>query len=283
MIVKEVEQLFQEELAAHYTAAERRILWQTFGEAVLGYSAVTLKIHAEEPCSNEAISRFKTIISQLKTGQPYQQILGKAEFFGTSFFVNEAVLIPRPETEELLEIAIKTIKEKRDTQAPLKILDIGTGSGIIPIILKKNFPNAVVQSLDISEEAQAVAQRNAEFHQVDIQLIRCDYLQYPLESFYDVIISNPPYIGQEEAPNLHNTVIQFEPNIALFSPTADALVFYRKIAQDAQKHLSSKGLVFLEINQKWGAETLALFQDFANHQLIKDLSGNDRFIIAEKA
>ncbi|WKS94455.1 peptide chain release factor N(5)-glutamine methyltransferase [Riemerella columbina] len=283
MIVKEVEQLFQEELAAHYTAAERRILWQTFGEAMLGYSAVALKIHAAEPCSNEAISQFKTIISQLKAGQPYQQILGKAEFFGTSFFVNEAVLIPRPETEELLEIAIKTIKEKRDTQAPLKILDIGTGSGIIPIILKKNFPNAVVQSLDISEEAQAVAQRNAEFHQVDIQLIRCDYLQYPLESFYDVIISNPPYIGQEEALNLHNTVIQFEPNIALFSPTSDALVFYRKIAQDAQKHLSSKGLVFLEINQKWGAETLALFQDFANHQLIKDLSGNDRFIIAEKA
>ena len=226
---------------------------------------------------------LQNIILQLKTGKPYQQILCETEFYGLKFFVDEHVLIPRPETEELLELAIAKIKDSGLAKKDFKILDIGTGSGIIPIVLKKHFPEAIISAIDFSENALKTAKRNADFHQVEINFIHQNYLKSDLTEVYDVIISNPPYIGMDEKDEIAYSVKEFEPKMALFSPTSNALMFYEKIAEDCKNHLAENGLVFLEINQKLGKETLELFTNVLSEtELIKDLSGNERFVWGRK-
>ena len=221
------------------------------------------------------------MISELKTGKPYQQILGETEFYGLQFFVDENVLIPRPETEELLELTISEIL-KRNLKSS-KIIDIGTGSGIIPIVLKNKFPQAKVSAIDFSEKALETAKKNADFHKLDIKFIHQNYLQENLFEVYDVIISNPPYIGMDEESEIADSVKEFEPKMALFSPTSNALIFYEKIADDCKNHLAENGMVFLEINQKLGEETKALFTDVLSEvYLVKDISGNDRFVWGKK-
>ena len=187
----------------------------------------------------------------------------------------------------MLEIAISKIKNisastSLNATKKLKILDIGTGSGIIPITLKKHFPKAEIHAMDISGKALDIAKKNADFHKTEINFIQADFLNSDLSENYDVIISNPPYIGINENIEIEDSVKGFEPNIALFSPTSDALIFYRKIAKDCEKYLNESGLFFLEINQKLGKETLALFQNFSKNELVKDLSGNERFVIGKK-
>ena len=152
--------------------------------------------HQELLISDE--EELQEITSELKTGKPYQQILGHTEFYGKKFFVDENVLIPRPETEELVELAKIEIQNLKSKIQNLKLLDIGTGSGIIPITLKNHFPKAEISAIDISEKALEIAKKNAEFHQANIQFIQQDYLNTKLEENYDIIISNPPYIGIEE-------------------------------------------------------------------------------------
>ena len=259
---------FSEALATIYSKEESRILYRYF-----------LEDFQERKVENLALE-FEKVTKELKKGKPYQQILGYTEFYGNRFFVDENVLIPRPETEELLEIAIQRLKNLKIKK--LKILDVGTGSGIIPITLKKHFPDTEISAMDISEKALEIAQKNADFHKTEINFIQADYLNTNLTVNYDVIISNPPYIGIDENTEIEDLVKGFEPNIALFSPTSDALIFYRKIAKDADKFLNEKGMIFLEINQKLGNETLELFKNFSESELIKDLSGNDRFVIGKK-
>ena len=259
---------FSEVLATIYSKEESRILYRYF-----------LEDFQERKVENLALE-FEKVTKELKKGKPYQQILGYTEFYGNRFFVDENVLIPRPETEELLEIAIQRLKNLKIKK--LKILDVGTGSGIIPITLKKHFPDTEISAMDISEKALEIAQKNADFHKTEINFIQADYLNTNLTVNYDVIISNPPYIGIDENTEIEDLVKGFEPNIALFSPTSDALIFYRKIAKDADKFLNEKGMIFLEINQKLGNETLELFKNFSESELIKDLSGNDRFVIGKK-
>ena len=163
----------------------------------------------------------------------------------------------------------------------INILEVGAGSGVISIILKKKFPNANITSFDISEKAIYVACENAKKHSVEINFVQKDYLNYQfVDEKYDVIISNPPYIGMDERGEISDSVKKFEPNVALFSPIEDTLIFYRKISQDARQILNKNGLIFLEINQKLGQETLSLYGGF-QAKLIQDLSGNDRVIIWE--
>lgn len=264
-----------------YSSTEARELWKIFGKEYLGLNAIELSLNKNKTCPQEVEQSFDQYLSRLNKGEPYQHIIGKAAFFGLDFKVNADTLIPRPETEELLELAIEKIRQKFNHQE-IYILDIGSGSGVIPIILKRYFPKAHVSSIDISADAQKIAQENAQQHKTSIQWICEDYLNYTLNKTYDVIISNPPYIGLDEEKELESSVKDFEPKIALFSPTQDALIFYRKIAQDAKNYLNPKGLIFLEINQKFGAETLALFQNFSHAELIKDLSQNDRFVVVEQ-
>ncbi|MDP9954898.1 release factor glutamine methyltransferase [Epilithonimonas hungarica] len=322
MKLSEIKAIFQNELSELYSKSEIEELFSIFCESFLELNKIQLRHNRDKDISEIDLKKFSEAISELKTGKPFQQILGETEFYGMKFFVNKHVLIPRPETEELLELAINKIQEKskknqiidvgqfegpREPQPdnangfdqansitlgpsniPLKILDIGTGSGIIPIILKKYFPEAQIFAIDISKDALDIAKKNANFHKTEIKFIQKDYLNEVFDSIqtdnkvFDIIISNPPYIGIEENPEIEDSVKGFEPDIALFSPTSDALIFYRKIAEDSKNHLAENGMVFLEINQKLGKETLELFQNFSEAELLKDISGNNRMIFVRK-
>lgn len=310
MTISDYKKFFKAELSELYNDSETAFLSSVFIEKITGFNSFYQRRFSNQELLIDDEKKLSDALSELKTGKPYQHILGETEFYGMTFFVNENVLIPRPETEELLELAIKKIKQhfvilnikrsftnevhKRNeesleaisvekTKKTLKVLDIGTGSGIIPLVLKKHFPDAEVSSIDYSEKALEVAKKNADFHQLKINLIHADYLNFEMKEQFDVIISNPPYIGINEQDEIEASVKGFEPTMALFSPTSDALIFYRKIAEDTHQHLSDNGLLFLEINQKLGPETLKLYtNDFTEAELIKDLSGNDRFIFGRR-
>ncbi|MDR6372021.1 release factor glutamine methyltransferase [Chryseobacterium bernardetii] len=282
MTISAFKKYFKTELSDLYTESESMFLSSLFIHQIVGFDQFQQRRFSEQELLIDDKEKLSLLVSELKTGRPYQQILGETEFYGMKFFVDEHVLIPRPETEELLEIAIREIKDSKFKVQGLKILDIGTGSGIIPLVLKKHFPEAKVSSIDFSENALKTAKRNAEHHQLDIRFIHADYLNFDLAENYDIIISNPPYIGIEEEIEIADSVKEFEPKMALFSPTSDALIFYRKIADDAKRYLDENGLLFLEINQKLGPETLELYQDLSDVQLLKDLSENDRFIYGKK-
>lgn len=276
--LRPIKEYFASELSLIYTPSEIAELFAIFSEEILNLNKAELRFSLDNLLDNTQIVKFVEAVTALKKGIPYQYILGFAEFFGQKFKVSPAVLIPRPETEELLELAISKIKTNAKQDQSLRILEIGTGSGIIPIILKQNFINAKIDAIDFSFEALEIAKSNAEFHEVDINFTMADYLSVNLEEKYDLIISNPPYIGLVETDEIEDSVKNREPKMALFSPTDDALIFYRKIAADAKTNLKENGMVFLEINQKLGLETLALFQSFSKSEILKDISGNDRFI-----
>ena len=281
MTINQVKNLFSEELQSLYTSVECEELFFIFCEKILNLNKIDIRSQLENSISAENQKEFLKIISILKEGKPYQQILGETYFYGNRFFVDENVLIPRPETEELIELIESRLSHLKKEK--LKILDVGTGSGCISISLAKIFPNAEVSSIDISEKALNIAKKNADFHKVKINFIQKDYLTGKLDEIYDIIVSNPPYIDVLEKEEISHSVKGFEPNIALFAPENRVLAFYEKIAQDSENHLKKGGSVFLEINQKLGKETLQLFQSvLTKSELVKDLSENDRFVIGEK-
>lgn len=282
MTILEFRRYFKEELSSIYEESESGLLFDIFAGEIIGFEPRFLRRFMNQELLLADEEELQNILELLKTGKPYQQILGRTEFYGMEFLVNENVLIPRPETEELLELTIAKLQTSDFKLQALKILDIGTGSGIIPIVLKKHFPLAEISAIDFSEKALKVARENAEKHEVEIQFIHKDYLNETLDEVYDVIISNPPYIGKDEETEIVASVKGFEPTMALFSPNENPLVFYEKIAEDSYKYLAENGFLFLEINQKLGKETLALYHHFSEARLLQDISGNDRFIFGVK-
>ena len=229
---------------------------------------------------------FESIQKRLENGEPIQYITGFAWFYGLKLKVNPTVLIPRPETEELVEWVLQTVSKQKG----VKILDIGTGSGCIPVTLKVKNPSLQVSAVDISEGALITASRNAFRHNVDIDFKRLDILDETtwseLEQF-DIIISNPPYIPTKEKIVMERNVLAFEPELALFVEDDNALIFYEKIAKFAQKHVYTEGSLsqlFFECNQYNALEVAQLLQkmDFKDVELRKDMSGNDRMIRAQK-
>jgi len=215
--------------------------------------------------SDAAIEKWNSILTELKLEKPIQYITGEAWFYGLQFEVNENTLIPRPETEELVEWILNSPITQHQT--PITILDIGTGSGCIPISLKSNVPQANVSAIDVSEKALEVAKRNAVLNKVTINFIQANILEvqdlsklpssmshHP--SFYNIIVSNPPYVRNLEKQEIKKNVLDYEPHLALFVEDTDALLFYRKIAQLALKNLSPNGLLFFEINQYLVKETV---------------------------
>ncbi|MDQ1096451.1 release factor glutamine methyltransferase [Chryseobacterium sp. SORGH_AS909] len=280
MTIADFKNYFKAELSEQYSDSEMKFLCSVFIQKKVGFNPYLQRKFADQELLISDQEELLDAVAGLKSGRPYQHVLGETEFFGMTFSVNEHVLIPRPETEELLELAVKSISKSSLSLQGMKILDIGTGSGVIPLVLKKHFPEADVSSIDFSREALETAKKNALYHKLDINFIHADYLNSELSQNFDIIISNPPYIGIDERDEINDSVKGFEPEMALFSPTSDALIFYRKIARDSVQYLNPNGLLFLEINQKLGPETLGLYTDhFADAQLIKDLSGNDRFIV----
>lgn len=229
------------------------------------------------------------ILNELKTGKPIQYILGETEFYGLSFKVNPAVLIPRPETEELVDWLLSDQKKADNSSEDLKIIDIGTGSACIPICIKKEMPFADVYGLDISLEALKTAQENAINNQTELTLIQDSILnpinEKLINTKYSIIISNPPYVMSTEKSEMMSNVLDYEPHLALFVPDNDPLIFYRAIADYALQHLKNEGFLYLEINEHLGNETLELLKErgFINFELRQDLRGKDRMIRAQLA
>ncbi|MFN7045118.1 MAG: peptide chain release factor N(5)-glutamine methyltransferase [Flavobacterium sp.] len=230
--------------------------------------------------SDAEVEKWNAILADLQQEKPIQYITGEAWFYGLRFEVNENTLIPRPETEELVEWIIESQKSKVKSQK-LEILDIGTGSGCIPISLKSNLSQANVLAIDVSEQALEVAKRNAVSNKVEVNFIQTNILEVEdLSQHFDIIVSNPPYVRNLEKQEIKKNVLDYEPHLALFVEDTDALLFYRKIAQLALKNLSPNGLLFFEINQYLGKETVELLENlgFKNIELKKDIYGNDRMI-----
>jgi release factor glutamine methyltransferase len=255
------------------------------------------KTKIEQELSVDDVKQLYTIEQQLLSHRPVQYVLNEAWFYGLQFQVNESVLIPRPETEELVDWIVKEVRSIQKTAEnendpdilPLSpyvsILDIGTGSGCIPISIKKNIPGANISAIDVCSEALHTAISNAIMHDTDINFQLLDFLdegKWNQFGKYDIIISNPPYIKNSESKGMSEHVLQYEPHKALFVPDDDALLFYRKIAGFAVDHLQPNGALYVEINQQLGQETVDLFlqKGFATVELRKDMSGNNRFIKA---
>ena len=225
------------------------------------------------------LKQWKNIVSDLKKQKPIQYILGETEFHGLRFEVDENTLIPRQETEELVELIVGN-SQKAEGRS-LRVLDIGTGSGCIAISLAANIPNAEVYAIDVSEKALATAKKNAEINKVKVNFILKNILETEdLEGQFDVIVSNPPYVRNLEKAEIKPNVLEYEPHLALFVEDNDALLFYRKIAQLAKKNLASDGKLYFEINQYLGKETIQLLEDlgFKNVMLKKDIYENNRMI-----
>jgi release factor glutamine methyltransferase len=256
----------------------------------------------EQELSAHDVTNMQTIEQQLLSHRPVQYVLNEAWFYGLQFQVNESVLIPRPETEDLVDWIVKEVRSKRHEvrsirkavennpdilplSSYLSILDIGTGSGCIPISIKKNIPLAKVSAIDVCSEALHTAMNNSIVHETDIDFHLLDFLdegKWDQLGKYDIIISNPPYIKSSESKVMSEHILQYEPHKALFVPDDDALLFYRKIADFASLHLQPNGAVYVEINQQLGQETVDLFlqKGFATVELRKDMSGNERFVKA---
>ncbi|ESU19636.1 hemK protein [Flavobacterium cauense R2A-7] len=241
---------------------------------------VDLALNPTFELSPELMHQWENVVAQLKEQRPIQYILGETEFYGLPFYVNEHTLIPRQETEELVDWIVKG-NLKIERLKDLKILDIGTGTGCIAISLAKNLPNAKVFAMDVSDKALAVAKRNAERNEVTINFIHQSILETnDLGETFDIIVSNPPYVRNLEKEEIKKNVLDYEPHLALFVEDNDALLFYRKITELAIKNLSENGQLYFEINQYLGNEMVQLLQqhNFKDVELRKDIYGNDRMM-----
>lgn len=280
MLFKEYKSEFLKELSSLYDEKEIESFFYIILEQFHNKKRIDLALNPEMEMDALQLLRWETVLSELKKEKPIQYILGETEFYGLRFLVNENTLIPRPETEELVEWIIESTNYELQI-TNLKIVDIGTGSGCIAISLAKNFLNAEVSAVDVSEKALATANKNADINEVEVNFILKNILETEdLENQFDVIVSNPPYVRNLEKAEIKPNVLEFEPHLALFVDDNDALLFYRKIAQLALKNLSENGKLFFEINQYLGKETVDLLENlgFKNIELKKDIYGNDRMI-----
>ena len=279
MTLQAFKQQFKSELTSHYENIELSSLLSILFEHVTGWNQINQVVHKDEPLNEKCIDDLQNALNKLKEGSPIQYITGKAWFMGNEWKVNENVLIPRPETEELVDWVTEyaTIIDK-----PLQILDIGTGSGCIAISIKLALPDCMVAGLDISESALNVAKENAQLLNADISWMQENILDTTyLPNKFDIIVSNPPYIPFKENVNMEVQVKNFEPNIALFVTDADPLIFYRTIARLGKQYLNPNGQLFFEMHYDQGKALIALFDEMGYHaELRQDMFGKDRMLRA---
>ena len=268
-------------LKGYYPDSEALALAKMLLVEVFGFSTLELYGGKDKEFSEKHRSVLTEMIRRLQKNEPIQYIIGIESFFGLTFEVNPNVLIPRPETQEL----VSWIIEDYQSDDSVRILDIGTGSGCIPISLGKQLSKAEVESWDISEGALEVASRNCERNGVKVLLRQKDVLKAtPEGNLYDVIVSNPPYITNKEKVEMESNVLDWEPSLALFVPDEDPLLFYRKIAQLGCDMLKEGGSLYFEINRAYGEETVLMLKElgYAQIELKKDSWGNDRMIKAKR-
>ncbi len=280
MLLKEYKSTFLKELSSLYDEKEIESFFYIVLESFHNIKRIDLALNPDMEMDAMQLSRWRNVLDELKKEKPIQYILGETEFYGLPFLVNENTLIPRPETEELVELIISNNRTIQKSYI-LKILDIGTGSGCIGISLAKNIANSQVALLDVSLRALLVAKKNAAINKVNVDITHMDIIETTdLNTQFDIIVSNPPYVRNLEKAEIKTNVLEYEPHLALFVEDHDALLFYRKIAQLAKKNLSENGQLYFEINQYLGKETVELLENlgFKNIKLKKDVYGNDRMI-----
>ncbi len=285
--IQSVITFYKSELADIYTESELQNIINWILEKQLKLSSTDIISKREISIAQADIKELERMCAELKAHRPIQYVLGEAEFYHLKFKVNESVLIPRPETEELVDLIIKKFK----THSTLNILDIGTGSGCIPIAIKKNIPNANVYGLDISKDALEIAKHNAEKNNVEVNFFQKDVLSDTIaedilkqtnNQKIDLIISNPPYVLESEKEGLQNRVKDYEPNLALFVNDKDPILFYRKIATLTGNIGAEKASLYFECHTNYAKSISNLLkaEDFGNTTLFKDLAGLNRFVSA---
>ncbi|MDH7914050.1 peptide chain release factor N(5)-glutamine methyltransferase [Winogradskyella sp. SYSU M77433] len=295
----ELKHIFHQELDDIYGKDEVQSFFFLLTEHYLDISRVKLALEPNTTIMKSEVDTFFKVLERLKNQQPIQYILGETEFYGLQFKVNNNVLIPRPETEELVDWIIKShVEQSRNIDEEINILDIGTGSGCIAISLAKHLTNGNVYALDVSESALKIAKENAEHNNVDIRFIRGNALNLVNEIFFsfekdisqkqnglfDIIVSNPPYVRELEKQEIKPNVLDNEPHLALFVEDDNPLIFYKAITNFAVDKLKPNGSLYFEINQYLGRETEQLLKDvnLKNVELRKDIFGNDRMLKGTK-
>ncbi|WBL21686.1 peptide chain release factor N(5)-glutamine methyltransferase [Zunongwangia sp. HRR-M8] len=282
MTTTQLKNQFLEDLGGKYPKEEILSFFNFLAEHILKRSRLQMALEPNKEISDAEISQFEVALARLKKFEPIQYIIGETEFFSLNFKVAPGVLIPRPETEELVQWILDEVSLQQNKN--LQILDIGTGSGCIPISLKKHLPKAQISAIDISEEALKIAKINAEQNEVSIDFMRKDILsaeKLPLQ--FDIIVSNPPYVRELEKAEMQQNVLRYEPETALYVKDENPLLFYEKITKLAQEGLAKNGLLFFEINQYLVEETETMVKDHGfKTDLRKDMFGNFRMLKAQK-
>lgn len=281
MTISESTRYIQEELSRLYEAGEAGAIALWVMEALTGMDSLSLRLHREQGLSQEQVAQMERYLQSLKEHTPVQYVLGTSYFFGYTFSVSPAVLIPRPETEELVDLVLQYLRQYHPGK-PLKVLEVGVGSGCISIALKKQAPKLEITGIDISVEALDIARQNALQLQAAVSFSQNDFLEeetWNQLGHFDLIISNPPYITLDEQKEMQQHVLDKEPHTALFVTDGDPQQFYRKIAFFADAYLNTGGAVFLELNQQYARDTQALYQSHGwQADLVQDLNANDRML-----
>ena len=279
MTIKEVYYEFKNELKPLHSEGEATAIANIVFEHFTKLTSSSIGINGQMEMEYTCLIQLREALIKLKENIPVQYITGQAWFYNLIFEVNKAVLIPRSETEELVLEAINFLKNSKGK----KVLDIGTGSGCIPISIKKNIAEATITAIDVSKEALAVARKNAFANDVKIDFKEIDFLNeknYNKLPSYDLIISNPPYIPEAEKNILDKNVVDYEPHLALFVPDNDHLIFYKKIAAFAENHLTTNGKILLEVHEDFAGETAAIFlTEKFTVAIKKDMQGKDRILL----
>lgn len=273
---------FKDELNFIYDDSELNQILQITFYYFFNIDRASLVLDGDNVFNEEDYKKLQDVILLLKTNQPLAQIIGEWEFYGLKFIVNEHTLIPRPETEELIHLIVS---ENSGDDEELKILDIGTGTGCIPIALKNELKKANLTAFDVSQEALKVAKENSELNNLEVKFQQVDILNFKgleTESKYDLIVSNPPYIPLKEKKLMHKNVLDFEPGLALFVEDKEPLMFYDRISDYALINLKTNGKLYFEINENYGVATMKLLigKGFRNVEVIKDMNDKDRIVKA---
>ncbi|MDT0688294.1 peptide chain release factor N(5)-glutamine methyltransferase [Salegentibacter sp. F188] len=270
---------FRKELEEEYPREEVDSFFNLLAEEYLGMSRLEMALQPDRQISEADNCHFEDAIKKLRNHQPIQYIIGTTEFFGLKFKVTEGVLIPRPETEEL----VQWILDEVSSEEKIKILDIGTGSGCIAISLAKKLPNAEVSAMDISGEVLKIAKMNAESNSVNVNFIQQDVLEVEELENFDIIVSNPPYVRELEKKDMQRNVLDYEPALALYVEDQNPLIFYEKITKLAKKALDQSGKLYFEINQYLAEETGSLLKNSGFEACLKkDIFGNYRMLRGKK-
>jgi release factor glutamine methyltransferase len=278
MILKDLKRQFVDLISTVYELDECTALFDLTADRYLNISRLSYFQMQNNTVNEPLVHQALQVANELSTGKPLQYIFGDTVFYGLKFYVNSNVLIPRPETEELVHLIIQTVG--KSTRITNNLLDIGTGTGCIPITLKKHLNNLEVSAIDVSPEALDVAIKNAELNEVNINFILADILTYTAEKKYDVIVSNPPYIKEDEKASMHHNVLTYEPHLALFVSNENPLLFYKAIAEFSRTNLNENGFLFFEINEYLGEQVRLMLAEkgFRNIQVLKDMQSKDRMV-----